>query len=526
MYRLVIADDERRSREGLMKGIAWEELGFTVTELFADGQELIEYLDCMVPDVILTDIKMNYVSGIEVAKYVFEHRLPCKVVLISGYQEFELARQGIKYGAEDYLLKPTEVDKVEETFSKIKKQLDEKRTQLWKAKSERQRMDEAILLLEERFFSDIVMGVMESKEYVRSCMEILYPNVDVENSRCFLADICIEEYDHFVKEVWEYGLDQFEINLGNFLRIYKNDFCFHVVYKSDHLIELLGLQIKGGNHTSQEAVQALDQLLQELEQNFGFQAKGKVRRIYDNIYQIGKIRKQGMETEVDEEELIQHLNEQKKLLMSNISIGNIVTAQKLYHNILEELDSLSDQRKKYTVIDIMSTMNTVLWEMNETLAKTIQPFLDYTNVLSMAKNQEIKTWSDRIFDQMKMADTREDDLSSSLIARAKSYIRENIYKDISQEETANYLYICPSYLSRIFRKQTGESFLQYVTSVKMEKAIELLKEPQYKTYQVGEMLGYKTPRYFARLFRAHTGMNPGEYRGEMLRLGEKYEENH
>ena len=527
MYRLVIADDESRTREGIMNGIDWNELGFIVTETFADGQELIEYLDCVVPDVILTDIKMNYVSGIDVAKYVFENKLPCKVVLISGFQEFELALQGIKYGVDDYLLKPTDVDKVEETFIKIKKQLDERYAQFQKTKSERQRMDEALSLLDERFFADIVMGVVENGEYVRSCMGVLYPEVDVENTKSFLANIYIEDYEQFMEEVWEYGRDQFEINIGNFLKIFKNDYCFHVVYKENELIELLGLRIENKTKGSQEEEQALKNLLLELEQVFGFRAKGKVRGIYDNIDQIGKANEQDLMAEVDEKELIQYLNEQKKLIMSNISIGKIITAQKLYHNILEELDKLkySWQRRNNVVIDIMSTMNTVLWETNKELAKSIQPFLCYTKVLSMTKIQEIKAWSDRIFDQIKLADLRSTNRGGSLVERAKDYICENIYKDISQEETANYLYICPSYLSRIFRKQTGESFLQYVTRIKMEKAIELLKEPQYKTYQVGEMLGYKTPRYFARLFRAHTGMNPGEYRSKMLHLGEEYEEN-
>ena len=97
--------------------------------------------------------------------------------------------------------------------------------------------------------------------------------------------------------------------------------------------------------------------------------------------------------------------------------------------------------------------------------------------------------------------------------------------NLHAEETANQLFICSSYLSRLFKKQTGESFIQYVTRVKMEKAVELLKDPQYKTYQVSQMLGYKTSRYFSRLFRAQTGMNPSEYRGRVLHVGGEFDEN-
>lgn len=527
MYRMVIADDERKTREGIKNCIAWNELGFEVVGTFADGQELIEYLDCVVPEVILTDIKMNYVSGMEVARYVFENKLPCKVVLISGYQEFELAIQGIKYGVEDYLLKPTDVDKIEETFIKIKNQLDERHAQFEKISSERQRMDAALALLDERFFADLVMGVVENGEYVQSCLSVLYPEMDIKSCKSFLADIYIDGYEKFMTELWEYGYDQFEINIRNFLRLFRNEYCFHIVYKEKEMIEVLGLGIGNGRQESKGEEQALGSLLQELEQAFGFRITGKIRRIYDNVQQIGRKNEQKSMPEMDEKEEFQHLNEQKKVLISNISIGNINTAQKLYHNILDELDNLeySVQKRNNIIIDIISAINSLLWETNKELAKSIQPLLCYTKVVSMTRIQEIKDWSDRIFDQMKLADSKLNLHGDSLVERAKRYICENIYKDISQEEIANYLYICPSYLSRIFRRQTGESFLQYVTYVKMEKAVELLKEPQYKTYQVGEMLGYKTPRYFARLFRAHTGMNPGEYRSKMLHLGEEYEEN-
>ncbi|WP_312105536.1 response regulator [Lachnoclostridium sp.] len=137
MYKLVIADDEKIIRQGLKNVVDWEKIGFEIIEIFSDGQEVIEYLEYMMPDLILTDIKMNHVSGMEVAKYVFEQQLPCKVVLISGYQEFDLALQGIKYGVMDYLLKPSNVENISKTFIKIKEELDQKHKEKEKAQAER-----------------------------------------------------------------------------------------------------------------------------------------------------------------------------------------------------------------------------------------------------------------------------------------------------------------------------------------------------------------------------------------------------
>ena len=114
--------------------------------------------------------------------------------------------------------------------------------------------------------------------------------------------------------------------------------------------------------------------------------------------------------------------------------------------------------------------------------------------------------------------------TNSIVTKAKQYIQDNITKDISQEETANHLYICSSYLSRTFKKQTGENFTQYVVRAKINKAIELLRDPKYKTYQVGEYLGYKTPSYFGKVFKAQTGLNPGDYRSRVLNIGGETDE--
>lgn len=527
MYKLVIADDEKIIRQGLRDLVDWNSLGFEIAEIFSDGQEVIEYLDYVVPDVILTDIKMSNVSGLEVARYVFEHKLPCKVVLISGYQEFKLAVQGIKYGAEDYLLKPTNVDNVRDTFLKIRGQLDLNRMEQEKEQAQKERMEEAIPLLEEHFFSDLVMGVVDSDEYIRSRIGILYPDIDVENSSCMLADIYIEDYDKYMEETWEYSYDQLEVNLTNFLRIYRREYSFHIVYKSENVLEVVGIQTgvrKGGGEAP--CAEAMEELLRELSLNFRFRASYEIRRRYGTIFEIGRLQQDAWEGAVNSEGFDQRLMEQKKLVMSNITMGNIVTAQKLFHNILEELEPLPAVARNNKVIEILATMSDVVKEVNEKLSQSLQSYFNYGAILNASRKEEVKGYCDRIFDRIKVAEEKKEYYdTNSLVNKAKQYIQENLYRDISQEETADQLYICSSYLRRLFKKQTGENFTQYVTRIKMEKAIELLKDSRYKTYQVSEMLGYKTPRYFSRLFRVHTGMNPSEYRGKVLHVGGEFDEN-
>lgn len=522
MYQLVIADDEKRIREGLAKVIDWERLGFRVIQLFSDGQEVIDCLDYMEPDVILTDIKMSVVSGLEVAKYVFDHQLSCKVVLISGYQEFELALEGLRYGAEDYLLKPTQVEKVEEVFTRIKKQFDEKKNKRHLELERRRRMEAGLYLLEERFWSDVIMGMVDSDEYIRNCVNILYPGINPDNCECFLIDMVIQDYEHYFGEVWEDGLDAFEMCLKEYLRIRKRDYLFQMVYKSENLIELVGMKHGSENGKRETAVETL---LHELKEAFDLNVSFLISDSCSSLFDIRRKNEERLCSRDNGVALAQNLKEQKMLLLSNVSIGNIAMAQKLFHSILQELTGLSRIERANVIIDIMSTMNSILWNINATLAEHLQATTDYQSVVFMKTIDEIRQWADRIFDRLKTENMSIDGLSSSLVERAKKYIRDNISRDISQEETAKHLYISSSYLSRLFHKQTGETYMQYATRIKMEKAMDLLKDPQYKTYQVGEMLGYKTSRYFSKLFRAHTGINPGEYRKRVLQLGGEYEKS-
>lgn len=520
MYTLVIVDDEQHIREGLKEVVNWEELGFTVVETFADGQEIIKYLDDMVPDVILTDIKMSCTSGMEVAAYVSDHQLPCKVVLLSGFQEFDLARQAISYGAEAYLLKPTDLKELKAIFLKIKKALDVNGNARQKVEEDRPQNNEAIRLLEEHLFSDIVMGVTKNMTYISECLKLLYPEKNIWDSECFLADVRIVEFEYYVNEKWEYTWDQFEENLRNFFRIYSDRFRYHIVYKSHDMIELIGISVEK-RQGGESADTCLSRLIKELEEDFQFQCKYNIRGVYDGI---GRLIDEQKVCGYDEEIDFQYLLEQKRQIVSNIVIGNIDLGKSLFHDFLFNLEKVPKNMKNNMVIDLLSAIHVAIRVNNEKIAESMSSLINYSEVLLLKNVHEIMRWGDRIFDFIKAQGALEDN-NNSLVEKAKRLIAEDIDKDVSLEKVAESLYICPSYLSRIFRKQTGEYFLQYVTRKKIELAMELLKEPQYKIYHVAEKLGYKKVSYFAKLFLSHTGMNPSEYRRKVLHLGEALEEN-
>lgn len=510
MYTLMIADDEKFVCAGLKNIIDWNSLGFEVVNLFYDGQEVIDALDSMIPDVILTDIRMVYASGLDVAKYVFENELPTKVVLLSGYQEFELARTGMRYGVVNYLLKPVKVEEIEKAFIKIKEDLD-------KEKQQNSRMEEAIPFLEEHFFTDLVLGgVTEREEFIKNRFELLYPELRPEACGCFLADFKIDNYKEFIEDNWDYTQDQLEENLRNFLKICNEEYVFHIVYKSGDLFELAGIR-KNADIDRETCLLVLDKLKKELEENFLFSCQYHLWDCYASVYSLGE--NQILNTENKNTNLpVSRIEEQKKLMISNILMGNVNAAKKVFDSILAELNGIHIVERNNRIIDILAAMNEAIKNTNEGLYHSLSSYFDYSIILSAKDIKAIGDYCSRIFDRILMA-KKKNEISDmdNLIMKAKSYIQEHICRDISQEEIAGRLFICPTYLSRLFKKETGENFSQYVTRVKMEKAVELLKDPSYKTYQVGEILGYKTPRYFSRLFRMQTGLNPSEYRKRILK---------
>ena len=524
MYKMIIADDEKIIQKGLAQLINWEELGFEIVKTFNDGEEVIDYLESMPVDVVLTDIMMTYVGGVEIAKYVKESELPCKVVFISGHKEFELALAAIKYNVKDYILKPSKKEEVKKVFQKIRQELDVKARDLEFQRRIKKQWDEMYPVMADKFIENLLMGVLDNRKDVEYRMQLLYPEINAENCPCILSDMKINNYDTIIQEKWNYSLEQFEEAIYNFIRIYPGVGCFHIVYKHRENMRLFAILKQEALSEEQNMLMCereVRKFAREFKEVFEAEVLLQTERVFKNIYSVmeGKGEIVELKDRAEMEEI--HLQEQKKMIFTNLITGNIASAQKIMKNVLRSLAEDDMQYRKKFMVEFFSKISEILLENNAQLYRIIAPYIDYHNILNMNTVAELDLYCNKIFYKMKFKEGIGDFFDNeSLVNRVKEYVERNIYEDIVLENVANEMFISTSHLSRVFKKKTGKTFLQYTTERKMEKAIELLQDPRQTAYQVGNRLGYKTPRYFSKLFYRYSGYYPSQYRKNVLKMYE------
>ncbi|ERI94563.1 response regulator receiver domain protein [Clostridiales bacterium oral taxon 876 str. F0540] len=197
MYNLVIADDEKNIREGLSRFIDWKELGFNVVMKCEDGDEVIDYINAMSVDVVLCDIRMSRKSGLDVAKYIFENSLNIKVILMSGYQEFEYAKKALEYNVVSYIVKPIELEEIKNKFTKVKNDFDREKNIKEKLQHEKQKSiepKEIILKKEGEIYKDVYELLEETR-------------VEAENSKSaqYNYKALIEQQSHLIEQFLEFN---------------------------------------------------------------------------------------------------------------------------------------------------------------------------------------------------------------------------------------------------------------------------------------------------------------------------------
>lgn len=519
MYKLVVVDDEMAIRMGMCNYIDWNAMGFEVTADFEDGKETIDYLADHPVDVILTDIEMAEVSGLELAKYIYENKLPVKVVILSGYKEFEYARKAIQYNVEHYLLKPIKMNEVQEVFKKIRLDLEHRVAEQEMNLSREKNFMELLPELQEQFWIGLLVGGLHSKDSIVKKQKMLQLDFN-PGMPCAIIDVQIEIEEE--NNQWYYKQRENRFNLiNNIFGDNKDEIKYYPAYLSSDILKIIAITKQ--NLTINEFNENLNLQLQEkrdsVEKLLKLKIITSIEKIFSNIMELSEY-KYKLQAHVQKRtaavrlvpEDYERLKQKYKLLMETINDGDFDELDNLVDNIFFEFRNLPIEQVRQLLINMFSLLSSKFMKMSSELWVAMNEKVDYQKVLDIENRDTLKhTCKDLLKATIEIVKKKQNDVSKSIVEKAVRYMKKHYGEEISLESIADRYFLNPTYFSRLFKQYTGTTFMDYLIELRMEKAKELIALGKYKVYEVSQMVGYRSDKYFFRVFKHYTKQSPSEY---------------
>lgn len=506
--KVVVVEDEDRIREGILSLLEMMESGFEPAGDAENGKAGLELIKRIQPDIVITDIRMPDMSGLEMLERMRGYGIQSKVIVLSAYSEFEYARKAMKMGVTEYLLKPVSVDEFSKAMNTMKVQIEK----------ERRTQPETLGNLEQ-IMSAVLYGQLEPDEAVGLYLTSRY-KLDMHKE---LAEICV-----YLGNDYESKAAKVEKEWTGLLNL-KGDLEFCVI-KADYEQALLIIVYKFENLKELERrVQVL--MLQEYVR-LGFPGS------------VGWIAAEGLSLLKERFELLYsymdwNLTLGSDVLLSYPKILQVQTSVCIYpieletrfkteiclgdpaqvKQVIENFHAYFSSGKLYTPKDMKECYVRFIWAVIN-IAKEID-MLDYgklnqQNILDRIMGAKLfKELRDTLEDLMKKVQINNEDNDAAAhltVRRIKSMIHEFYQSGITLDEIAMKLNVTPEYLSMQFHKEVGETYSSYLKNYRINKAKELLIGTQKKQYEIAGEVGYTDSKYFSRIFRECTGYSPAEYR--------------
>lgn len=528
-YSVLLVDDEEEVFQVIMKKLDWEGMGFRIAGYARNGVEALEMAEELQVDVVMTDIKMPYMDGLTLCKKLKEQYQKIKVIIFSGFDEFEYAREAIKIEAEEYILKPIDSNELREVFERIKvnldKELDEKRN----IDKLREYYMESLPVLQENFYTSLIDGRipedsiekyaknyqinLKGPYYVVTVLHISTTNLPEELAALdpFLLAVSVKKLaEEQLAGEWESRVVTY---LGDIIVITQLQNEDDITHFTDQMDQICKMAKRVCNARVTAGIgHVCDQLGQLPASYQGAKNATSYRVLYGNTRAIS-IAEMDPQENADmpwEEPYIQKI-------LKKIKMGE---AEPLTEAIQEFIDQLAGSRmslQKYRIL-IMELITEIFRfgannQMN--LEETFGEDEDvYTQALQLESTEALGKWlSDNCLKMQCQVLCERQDTTKSFVTRAMEYVKEHYAdQDLSIETICGHLNVSAAYFSTVFKKETGKTFINYLTDYRMEIAVELLMTQNEKTYIIAEKVGYSDPNYFSYVFKKQFGMSPSKYK--------------
>ncbi len=504
MYNILIVDDEKIERNGIRFLLKRMGIEFNITEA-SNGKEAFDYMQKVkdtkeVPDILLTDVKMPFMDGIELIKSAKEAGLNMKNIIFSGYNEFEYAKLAVKLGVVDYILKPVNPKEFETAITKVVNELD----------------------------SENIERINESKKdnYIQEYL--LYSLINGRN---------IESSDNFFMPVLDYN--------RMFLIEFNSDFFGKesVDFVSDVLLNINGLEgCRYLNLNQQQAVVMLNE--QNKNQEYIFDIANRIHKVvfekfthncyiavsekldtYGNISEAMDYLEQLMENKFYYPEVYVYTGHKDEKDSQLVQIDDDTLMKQMKQDIKmkdikalrEHFDRLSKKYQNQSCFSHIYTkfiFSNLLKMFYESSANDNEEQFN-KEIEKLYTSEDLKTIIDIInthIDELEKCFEQNPATSHREIETVKQYIFTHYGEEIGVDQLAGMVYLTPSYLSALFKKETGQNLSKFIKQYRMEKAKDMLENTNKKIVTISNETGYVNVSYFCQSFREYFGISPQKFR--------------
>jgi two-component system response regulator YesN len=519
-YKAFLVEDEIVTREGIRDNVDWRGSGFEFCGEAPDGELALPLLQAAPPDVLITDIKMPFMDGLELCKIVRERMPWVKILILSGHDEFEYAQQAIKLGVTEYLLKPVTVQNLHDVLKKVATQLDQERKEQENLRKLQEQIEENRATLREKLLLKLVVGAVSSTEAIEKGQLL---GVDLI-ARCYLVVIIrtelgdrSEQFDyaeyqqvqHLVAGLIENNPDVFLLKKDweELVLVMKGHTPEHLEEEKDLLLNQIKQKVRGTRYQLTIGVGTPQKRIADIYQSFVealIEAQG-----------IGSRDTAILSSNVGKAELLK-IN--KSAVESYLRCGVKEDFPDFFDTFIRPLCEAALKSylvKNYIVMDIALATAKFVADLGGDVDQVV-PALDNMET-TLAEITTVEHFRDKLqgilINALTYRDSQANNQHGLMLQQVHDYIDQH-YMDanLSLNEVAARVNLSPSHFSTVFSQETGQTFKEYLTEVRIRRAKELLRSTTLKSFEISYQIGYSDPHYFSYVFRKHTGLSPKEYR--------------
>ncbi|WP_141504633.1 response regulator [Paenibacillus luteus] len=530
MLNVLIVDDEDFVLEGLKQAIEWERFGMFVYGEANNGQEALTFVDQFPGhiDVVITDIKMPIMDGFGLIKGLTERKVSCKMIVLTGHEEFEFAKQAIHYRVFDYLMKPVVLERIEESLYRLSQECQLEAEQKKRSEELETQIKLSQPMLEEQYYRNLIQGIYDQELQFK-----LGHSLEAASYQAIIAhrDKTLPN-QHAATDATNEQMVFIRIRACMNKQMSDNYRIISLMNGSSEMVLLMLYDSKVKENSLRQMLADVQTTMASMGDTTVTFALGGEYRDLTKLAQSYREAQEALRHKLvtghssiigfnqwrtRPSGLNEHFREAKQALTDAVHLGSTqrVSTQltDIYSQLIQEATYPIEEIRVFAMeLALMITSIVIekgdkpeeIWPDKPSLPgyiSQLETLQDIFTILSKNYKQAIKYF------ELK-GDARNRQTITFLI----DYINKNLNMEIKLDDLAQKVYLTPNYLGYLFKETMGVSFTEYITGRRMEHAKKLLAEPGSRVNEVALKIGYKNPHYFSKVFKEQTGLRPSDYK--------------